>query len=60
MGAAPVKELAAPFSMGLPSFLKHIRILEQDGLIVSEKIGSVRTCRVNTEKLAMAGAWLST
>lgn len=59
MGAAPVKELAAPFSMGLPSFLKHINILEQDGLIVSEKVGRVRTCRVNTAKLAMAEAWLS-
>jgi len=59
MGAAPVKELAAPFSMGLPSFLKHIKVLEQDGLIVSEKVGRVRTCRVNAEKLVMAEAWLS-
>lgn len=58
-GDAPVKELAAPFSMGLPSFLKHIKILEQDGLIVSEKVGRVRTCRVNAERLAVAEAWLS-
>lgn len=59
MGPAPVKELAAPFSMGLPSFLKHIRVLEQDGLIVTEKIGRVRTCRVNAEKMVLAEAWLS-
>ena len=58
-GPAPVKELAAPFAMGLPSFMKHLRILEQDGLISSEKIGRVRTCRVNSERLAAAETWLS-
>lgn len=59
LGAAPVKELAAPFAMGLPSFLKHIRILEKDGLVISEKVGRVRICRVNAERLAAAEAWLS-
>lgn len=58
-GPAPVKELAEPFAMGLPSFMKHLRILEKDGLISSEKIGRVRTCRVNAERLAAAEAWLS-
>lgn len=58
-GPAPVKELAAPFGIGLPSFLKHIRILEHDGLISSEKVGRVRTCRVHAERLAAAEAWLS-
>jgi DNA-binding transcriptional ArsR family regulator len=58
-GPAPVKELAEPFAMGLPSFMKHLRVLEQDGLIGSEKIGRVRTCWVNTEKLAAAESWLS-
>jgi DNA-binding transcriptional ArsR family regulator len=58
-GPAPVKELAAPFNMGLPSFMKHLRVLQADGLISSEKIGRVRTCRVNTEKLAAAELWLS-
>lgn len=45
--------------MGLPSFMKHLRILEKDGLISSEKVGRVRTCRVNTEKLMAAETWLS-
>lgn len=45
--------------MGLPAFMKHLRVLEQDGLISSEKIGRVRTCRVNTERLAAAESWLS-
>lgn len=58
-GPAPVKELAEPFNMGLPSFLKHLRILEKDGLISSEKVGRVRTCRVNTERLRAAETWLS-
>lgn len=58
-GPAPVKELARPFDMGLPSFMKHLRVLEQDGLIRSEKAGRVRTCRINAEKLAAAESWLS-
>jgi len=45
--------------MGLPSFMKHLRILEEDGLISSEKVGRVRTCRVNAERLAVAESWLS-
>jgi DNA-binding transcriptional ArsR family regulator len=59
IGSAPVKELAAPFAMGLPSFLKHLRILEEDGLITTEKVGRVRICRVNTARLAAAESWLS-
>lgn len=58
-GPASVKELAEPFAMGLPSFLKHLRVLESDGLISSEKVGRVRTCRVNTERLAAAESWLA-
>ena len=58
-GPASVKELAAPFDMGLPSFMKHLRVLEKDGLISSEKVGRVRTCRVNSERLAAAESWLS-
>ncbi|BAV65705.1 ArsR/SmtB family transcription factor [Sphingobium cloacae] len=58
-GAAPVKELAAPFGMGLPSFMKHLRVLETDGLIRTEKVGRVRTCRIDPDRLAAAGAWLS-
>ncbi len=58
-GPAAVTELAAPFAMGLPSFMKHLRVLEQDGLISSEKIGRVRTCRVNTAHLTAAETWLS-
>lgn len=57
-GPAPVKELAEPFAMGLPAFMKHLRVLEKDGLISSEKIGRVRTCRINSERLTAAETWL--
>lgn len=58
-GPAPVKELAEPFDMGLPSFMKHLRVLEKDGLISSKKVGRVRTCWVNAERLAGAESWLA-
>jgi len=58
-GPAAVKELAAPFDMGLPAFMKHLSVLERDGLIASEKVGRVRTCRVRPERLAVAESWLS-
>jgi DNA-binding transcriptional ArsR family regulator len=58
-GPAPVKELAEPFAMGLPSFMKHLGVLEKDGLIRSEKIGRIRTCRINSERLAVAESWLA-
>jgi DNA-binding transcriptional ArsR family regulator len=54
---ATVSDLAMPFDMALPSFMKHIGILEESGLIASEKIGRVRTCRLETEKLAALEVW---
>jgi DNA-binding transcriptional ArsR family regulator len=58
-GPAAVTDLAAPFDMGLPSFLKHLRVLEADGLIRTEKVGRVRTCRVDAERLMAAESWLA-
>ena len=58
-GPAPVKELAAPFEMALPSFMKHIGVLEQAGLIASHKQGRVRTCSLNPDSLAAAEQWFS-
>lgn len=56
-GPASIKELAEPFDMGLPSFLKHIKVLETSGLITSEKSGRVRTCALNKDQLAAAEKW---
>src|SRR3546814_13275218 len=58
-GEAPVKQLAQPFAIGLPAFLKHLAVLEGAGLIRSEKRGRVRTCRIDAERLAAAEDWLA-
>lgn len=58
-GDASVGELAKPFDMALPSFMKHLRILENCGLIETEKIGRVRTCALHTESLETIEAWLA-
>jgi DNA-binding transcriptional ArsR family regulator len=58
-GSAPVGELAEPFAMGLPSFMKHLKVLEDSGLIGSTKQGRVRTCFVKLDRLAATEAWLS-
>lgn len=58
-GPSTVSALAQPFAMGLPAFLKHLRVLEQDGLITTEKTGRIRTCRINAPQLAAAETWLA-
>ena len=57
-GPSSVSELAEPFGMSLPSFLQHLGVLEESGLIRSEKIGRVRTCRLDTKALGLAESWL--
>ncbi len=56
-GPASVSDLAAPFPMGLPAFLKHITVLEEAGLIGTEKVGRVRTCTLQEDRLAAAEDW---
>jgi DNA-binding transcriptional ArsR family regulator len=58
-GEASVGELAKPFDMALPSLMKHVRILENSGLVVSEKTGRVRTCALQTEALETIEVWLT-
>jgi DNA-binding transcriptional ArsR family regulator len=57
LGSATVSELSEPFNMALPSFMKHIGVLEASGLIGSRKIGRVRTCKLEPERLAAAEKW---
>jgi DNA-binding transcriptional ArsR family regulator len=56
---ASVSELAAPFEMALPSFLQHLRILENSGLVRSHKTGRVRTYQLAPKRLKLAEDWLS-
>lgn len=58
-GPASVSELAEPFDMALPSFVQHLKVLEQSGLIRSEKVGRVRTCEMVTETLSSAEDWIA-
>jgi len=56
-GPATVTELAKPFPMALPSFLKHITVLEQSRLITCQKKGRVRTCTLDRNSLVQAERW---
>jgi DNA-binding transcriptional ArsR family regulator len=58
-GPASISELAEPFDMALPSFMKHIRFLEDSGLIRTRKEGRVRTCTIEKKPLAVVETWLS-
>lgn len=58
LGPASVGELAEPFDMALPSFLKHIRVLEKSGWIATQKQGRVRTCSMRPDTLAISQSWL--
>lgn len=57
-GPASVGDLSEPFDIALPTLLKHVRVLENSGLIRSEKVGRVRTCRIDTDALRAGDAWL--
>lgn len=57
-GPASVSELAGPFALALPTFLKHLKVLETGGLIASEKQGRTRICRLNPAPVAAARDWL--
>lgn len=59
-GPASVTELAEPFAMALPSFMKHVGVLEAAGLIRSRKVGRVRTCEIKPKTLTAAEDWIGT
>ncbi len=55
---ATVSELAATYDMALPSFVGHLKVLEKSGLVSSQKIGRVRTYRLESAQLKQAEDWL--
>lgn len=59
VGPATVSELAAPFDMQLPSFVQHLTVLEQSGLVRSSKRGRVRTFELEPARFKVAEDWLS-
>lgn len=56
-GPASVGQLAKPFSMALPSFMQHIRILEVGKIITTNKVGRVRECHLRQEALQAIDTW---
>ncbi len=57
-GPASVKELAKPLAMSLPAVVQHLQVLEASGLVRSEKVGRVRTCRIEPQALRSAEQWI--
>jgi DNA-binding transcriptional ArsR family regulator len=58
-GPASVSELARPLEMSLPAALQHLQVLEESGLVRSEKVGRVRTCRIEPRALRAAEQWIA-
>jgi DNA-binding transcriptional ArsR family regulator len=58
-GSASVSELAEPFKMSLPAIVQHLQVLEQSGLVTTQKVGRVRTCTIDTGALSMAEKWIN-
>src|SRR5688572_24124197 len=58
-GSLGVSELAAPHGMSLPGFMKHLRVLEDAGLIAREKEGRVVSCELSAAPMKSASAWMS-
>jgi DNA-binding transcriptional ArsR family regulator len=59
LGQASITELAKPHRMSLPGVMKHIRVLEDAGLVSQEKTGRTRQCRLAAEPLKNAEEWIS-
>ncbi|HWK66569.1 MAG TPA: metalloregulator ArsR/SmtB family transcription factor [Rhizobiaceae bacterium] len=57
-GPASVSELAEPFDMSLSAVVQHLQVLEASGLVHTDKVGRVRTCRIEPEALAVAERWI--
>ena len=60
LGPATITELAEPFDISLPGVLKHVRILEVADLVITEKEGRTRQCRLGSEHLDDASQWIQT
>lgn len=57
-GDAPVKDLVGPFALSGPAITKHLKVLEQAGLISRSREGQQRPCRLEAQALAPAAEWI--
>jgi DNA-binding transcriptional ArsR family regulator len=58
-GDSAVSELAAPYEMSLPGFMKHLRVLEDAGLVSRTKEGRVVSCALEAQPMKEASVWMS-
>lgn len=58
-GPASVSELAVPFAMTLAGVVQHVQVLQNSGLVTTEKLGRVRTCRMDSTALGTAEQWIA-
>jgi DNA-binding transcriptional ArsR family regulator len=58
-GPVSVSLLAAPFDITLAAVVQHLQVLEESGLVRTEKIGRVRTCRIEPSGLSAAEQWIA-
>ena len=58
-GPASVSKLGRPLSMSLPAVMQHLAVLEQAGLVRSQKLGRVRLCRLEPQALTQAQEWIN-
>jgi len=58
-GPASVSELAEPLAMSLPAVVQHIDVLHKSGLVRSEKVGRVRTCRLEPAPMRSVEQWIA-
>ena len=57
-GPISVSRLAEPLHITLAAVVQHLRVLEESGLVQTEKVGRVRTCRIETAGLSAAEKWI--
>jgi DNA-binding transcriptional ArsR family regulator len=58
-GPISVSRLAEPLSITLAAVVQHLQVLEESGLVETEKLGRVRTCRIEPAGLAIASQWIA-
>ena len=56
---ASISELARPYAMSMSAVLQHLKVLEESGLVRSEKVGRVRTCRLDPRALDAVDRWVT-
>jgi DNA-binding transcriptional ArsR family regulator len=59
-GSATISELAAPYGISLTGMKKHVRVLEDAGLVATEKVGRTRRCTAGPRRLEDVADWIGT